>query len=279
MSDSDNVREYLRIVRALSNELAGYLHSLPDDVWRDADRFGSGCDEWKVADVVTHLIMDAVQQTLTVGNALKGDASSPVGYRHRTPEERIQDVITMRNTVHEDLFPEFNTTCGQLNGLLASFKQTEYGTAVWYPGGVMPVSELIQDRAVELAIHGWDIRYGMDSTAKISDSAVPFLKEWMGRRFQIGHQIADAPSKPVKYRFQLDDPVSESYDLLIGAGELSFGPSDDESADVTFRSDTNTYLLFAMGRLPFARSVRRGRLSYDGDEGLASRFVDLLRPL
>ena len=280
VSDPEKVQEHLRTVRTLSNELAGYLHSLSDDIWRDADRFGSGCDQWKIADVVTHLILDAVQQTLTVSSALKGNTSSPVGYRHQTPEERIQSVITMRSTLHEDLFPEFNTTCGQLNGLLASFKQTGYGTTgVWHPGGVMPVSELIEDRAVELAVHSWDIRYGMDSTVQISKSAVPLLKEWMKRRFQVGFQNADATSSPVRYRFQLDDTATESYDLLIGGGELTFGPSDDASADVTFRCDTNTYLLFAMGRLPFERSVRRGRLSFDGDEGLASRFVDRFRPL
>ena len=127
VSDSDVVREHLRLVRTLSNELAGHLHSLPDDIWRDADRFGSGCDQWKIADVVTHLTLDAIQQTQTVSRALKGNISSPIGYRRQTPEERIQAVTTMRSTVHEDLFPEFNTTCGQLNGLLISLKQTEYG--------------------------------------------------------------------------------------------------------------------------------------------------------
>ena len=126
-----------------------------------------------------------------------------------------------------------------------------------------PVSRLIEDRAVELAVHGWDIRYGMDSTAKISETAVPLLKEWMGRRIRIGVQNADVASSPARYRFQLDDPVTESYDLVIGAGDVSFGPSDDAGADVTFRCDTNTYLLFAMGRLPFTRAVRRGRLSFE----------------
>ena len=279
VSDPGKARERFQLVRTLSNELAGYLHSLPDDVWRDADRFGSGCDRWKVADVVTHLTLDAILQTLAVSRAIKGNTSSPIGYRHETPEARIQAVVTMRNTVHEDLFPEFNTTCGQLNGLLATLKRKEYSTAVWHPGGVMPVSRLIEDRAVELAVHGWDIRHGMDPAANISKAAAPFLKEWMERRFQVGFRNADAASSPVTYRFLLDEAADESYDLLIGPGGVNFGPSGESVADVTFRCDTNTFLLFAIGRLPFARSVRRGRLSYDGDEELASRFVDLFRPL
>ena len=61
--------------------------------------------------------------------------------------------------------------------------------------------------------------------------------------------------------------------------DFSLQPSDGADADVTFSGDTDTYILFGMGRLPFARSVRRGRLSFDGDEKLASQFMDWFGPV
>ncbi|MCI0439779.1 MAG: SCP2 sterol-binding domain-containing protein, partial [Chloroflexi bacterium] len=84
---------------------------------------------------------------------------------------------------------------------------------------------------------------------------------------------------PVRYRFVLDDPVTDSYDVVVTGDNFRLFPSDDKEANVTFRCDTNSYILFGLGRMPLARSVRRGVIELEGDEALAAKFSEWFRPL
>ena len=279
MSNPETVKANIQLVRSLSNELAGYLYTLPEDIWRDAETYASACEMWKVADVVTHLISGALMYSLSLESALQGDPSPPMGYRRQSATEDIESLISMRSTLGEDLFFEFNVTCSRLNNLLASLGPDDNETMVWHPARIIPASRLIDYRVLELAVHGWDIRYGLDRSATLSPGAVPFLKDWMWRWFRAGFQRNDAFQPPIRYRFQLTEPDRDSYDVVITGDDFRLNPSEDVQADVTFRCDEDTYILFGMGRLPFARSVRRGRLSYDGDEQVAARFTDWFKPL
>ena len=41
MSDAQQVKERIQLVRDLSNEMAAYLHTLPDNIWRDPDVYAT----------------------------------------------------------------------------------------------------------------------------------------------------------------------------------------------------------------------------------------------
>ena len=279
MSSPEKAKENISLVRSLSNELAGYLYTLPEDIWRDAETYASACDLWKMADVVTHLVSGAILYSLSLERrTLKGEPSPPMGYRQLGTTEATEALIAMRSTLGEDLFFEFNVTCSRLNSLLTSLGPEDYEARVWHPARIIPTSRLIEYRVLELAIHGWDIRYGLDRGASLSAGAVPFLKDWMWRWFRAGFQRNDAFQNPVRYRFQLTEPDNDGYDVVIRGDDFRLNPSEDVPADVTFRCDVDTYILFGMGRLPFARSVRRGRLSFEGDEQVAAQFSDWFRP-
>ena len=279
MTEPDEVKSHIQLMRDLSNELAAYLYTLPDDVWRDAERYASACDQWKMADVVSHLILEGQANFQSIERALKGHTSPPMGYHHLEGQEKVDRVRLVRVAYDEDLFPEFNTSCRRLNSLLASLGPDQHHTPTWHVQSVMPVSELIEHRIVELAVHGWDVRYGLDRSAGMSQKAVPFLIGWMERWLPTAFQRGNDTEKPIVYRFRLNDPVTESCDVVIRDGKIQIQSSDDAEASVTFHCDTDTYILFGMGRLPFARSVRRGRLSFDGDEALASKFTEWFKPI
>ena len=135
------------------------------------------------------------------------------------------------------------------------------------------MKNLIDIRVSELAVHSWDIRYPIDRSAKLSERAVPFLTEWLRRWLYTGFQKGEALDTPLRYRFDLSD-AEGGYDVVITGDKFRHMPSEGDAADVTFTCDTDSYILFCMGRLPFRRSVRRGRIAFEGDEGLASGFMD-----
>ena len=176
-----SVQENIQIIRALSNDLAGFLYTLPEDVWRDADVYASACDRWNMADVVAHLIDVANTFTLSIERAVSGNASPPMGNRKLSSDEWIESIISLRDAYGEDLFPEFNTACLRFNRLIMELEPDQYELPAWHPFRVMTVERLIELRAMELAVHGWDVRYGIDRSAAINPVAIQFLKGWVPR--------------------------------------------------------------------------------------------------
>jgi uncharacterized protein (TIGR03083 family) len=279
MTDAAKVAKNIQLVRALSNELAAYFYSLPDGVWRRAEDYPSACEGWKVADVIAHLIDEATTYSMSIERALNSSASPPMGYRKKTRQEAADEAITLRKLYDEDLFYEFNASCKHLNTLLVSLPPEDYARLTWHPMSIVPIWRLVELRALELAVHGWDVRYCFDRAARLSPRAIPFLKDFLGQWLRMGFQKGEKLESPLRYRFRLNDPVAEGYDVVIWGNDFQLQPSDSAQADVTFRCDTDAYLLFGMGRLPLARSVRRGRLALEGDLKLAESFTEWFKPL
>lgn len=270
-----SVEEKIRIIRALSNDMAGFLYTLPEDVWRDADVYGSACDRWNMADVVAHLIDVANTFTLSIERAVSGNVSPPMGHRALTSEEWVQSVISLRDAYGEDLFPEFNTACLRFNRLIMELEPDQYELPAWHPFRVMTVERLIDLRAMELAVHGWDVRYGIDRSAAINPVAVPFLKGWVHRWLSAGFRPRPESDPEAKLRFILTDSADESYDLTVRSNDFSLDTTDPSTdANATLELDSSSYILFLMGRLPLRRSVRRGRIALDGDQPLAEQFPE-----
>lgn len=275
MSDTGTGLGHVRLVRELSNGLAVYLRSLSNDVWRDPERYPSGCSQWKVADVVAHLNWKAHDAALSIQRALKSDVSPPMGYTPVGKDEEAERIVTARIAYDEDLFPEFNVGCRRLNTLLASLGPEHSDLHAWHLGSEAPLSRLVEYRASELAIHGWDVRYGINKTAGLDEMSREFLMEGLPDRLMYTFHGASDMTGRTRYRFQL---AAERYDVVISPDGCDVQHSADETPDVTFTCDVDTYILFAIGRLPFARSVRRGRLSFEGDEASASQFPEWFGP-
>ncbi len=273
MADPATVRQNIQTIRALSNDLAGFLHTLPDDVWRDPDMYASACAQWKVADVVTHLIAIANMKTMSVQRALKGDSSPPMGYRGASEDERQQELVNLREAYYEDIFYEFSASCLRLNSLLVGLEPDQYNLAAWHPIRVMDVSRLIELRLMELAVHAWDIRYGFDRGARISPVAVQFLKGWLPNWLRASFRKPAAIEDSVTLRFDLSDSENEVYELRVRADSFSLEDADlSGDADVAISLDSSAYILFLMGRVNLRRSVRRRQIALEGDVEAGAKF-------
>ncbi len=279
MTDLMGIQSNIQLLRTLSNDLAGYLYSLPDEVWRDARSYGSGCEQWNIADVVSHLILESQANYQSIERALKGQTSPPMGYHHLKGEEYLERVISVRIAFHEDVFPEFNTSCRRLNTLIASLNPEAYRDPAWHSRTIMPISRLIEHRILELALHGRDIEYGFNRQAQLNTRVESFLKKTMKSWLSIMFRSSTRLTVPIIYRFDLTDSPEDGHDIVINGEEFNIMPSTQNTATVTFHLSTNVYILFLMSRLPFSRSVRRGYLTFDGEERIASEFNNWFIPL
>ena len=276
---ASSVPENIQLVRALSNEMAAFLRTLPDEVWRDAEQFASACERWTMADVVAHVIDGANDYTLSVRRALTGSIAPPLGHRTLSTDERTAQVVALRTAFDEDLFPEFKASCLRLNRLFVELTPEQHGLPVWHPAGALRVSQLIELRVVELAVHAWDVRYGIDRSAGLSPVAIPFLKGFLGRWLEYAFRRPEGLETPIRFRYLLSDADAEGWDLAVTGDGFSLCPRDSEVADVTFTCDTDSFLLLLMGRLPLRRTVRRGRIVLEGDLEVAARFDEWFGPV
>jgi uncharacterized protein (TIGR03083 family) len=277
MPDTNSVQNNIGVVRALSNEMAAFLNGLPDDVWKDADRFASGCQSWKVGDVISHLIDQANQTTLSIERAIRGSTAPPLGYKSVTVEASDQRLQELRVAFDEDMFPEFNASCLRFNQKLVSLESDHHDLEAWHPSGIRSVSRLVEYRVLELAVHGWDIKYAFDRNAPLSPTAMPFLMNFSEQWLQSAFRGAKDLDSPVRLRFDLD--TADGYDLTIRTDGFALEPATTDKPDVLFKVTPSDYILLLMGRLPIQRSVRRGRIQLEGNDELAYKFTEWFGPV
>jgi len=274
MTTTSLVKERIQLVRDLSNEMALFLRNLPDNVWKNANDYASACEKWTIADVVTHLILGAGTFERSIRNALRGDISPPMGYSKPSSEaEATTRLVETRASIYEDIFYDFNTACLRFNSLVRSLNPENYSLPAWHPLFTITVADLINIRASELAIHGWDVRYPIDRSSMISDKAIPFqknfLKSWLRMTFSSKQKL----NKPITYRFNLTDTTRDVIDLVYSGDDFTFPSVVSNVPDVIFSCDSNTYILLCMGRIKLERYIRRGTIVVDGDESLAKQFT------
>ena len=277
MKDIQDTCQSVVLLRELSNELASCLYTLPEDVWRNPNQYGSGCAQWKLADVVAHLVSDSMMLRLSINRALKGIITSPMGQKDIMALDSVTRVVSLRVTLDEDLFTELYTSCKQLNTLLSELDQDKFEMQVWTPQSIVPISNLVRTRILELAVHTWDIKYPLDRSVEISQKAHSFLLDFLGTWLKTYFRKRDSlqpEASPVRYQFNLSDGEKKSYQFVINSDSFSMKYGKDPQPDVTYRCDTNTYLLLALGRIPFTRSLRRGLIEFDGNEALAAAFTE-----
>ena len=182
-------------------------------------------------------------------------------------------MVDLREAYYEDIFYEFNASCLRLNSLLVGLEPDQYNLPAWHPARVMNVSRLIELRLMELAVHGWDIRYVFDRNSGINPVALPFLKGWIPNWLRASFRKPTDLDDIVTLRFDLTDSENEALDLRVRAESFTLEHADRTSdADATVSLDTSAYILFLMGRVNLRRSVRRRQIGLEGDMELANKF-------
>jgi uncharacterized protein (TIGR03083 family) len=272
----------VRLVRAESERLKHYLHSLPPEAWRQS----SACDRWEVRDVVAHLVLGAEIYAESISRGLRGDASPPVG---RPPvgsfnaasfsEPMAQTTLARRESLGDQVLTTFDATNDQLNRLHAGLGLQDWDKPCYHGAAafVAPVQTFLDLRMFELALHGWDIRSRLEPEAHLSAESLPLLigliPQLLGWGFWSGSRL---PSL-IRYRFHLTGPGASHSDLLVAGDTVRMEPVGAETAHVTFHCDTETFVLLMLGRLPLPAALAERRLVAAGEAERVDAFAQWFR--
>ncbi len=242
----------------------------------------SACVGWTVADVVAHLVGQAF--ALTVSRGLQGDYSPPPGAPavavHNEDEfarNIFQRAFNTRAEAGDRLMETLAERLDEAVRVFDTVGPDQWENQCYWPPGPEPVRVMLDMRISELSMHAWDVCSRFDADYRLSDGATRVLMGTVTRAARRAFRPEPGLERPQTIRFVIGSPVAAAYDLVFSAEGAALRDSQDgrgANADATFRCDGETYVMVMYGRLTASEAMASGRLTWEGDEGLALGFGD-----
>ncbi len=272
---ANQMDDVIRLVCSEAERLGEFLSGLNETDWAKA----SYCEGWVIGDVVGHLAGGAENWINSINRAVNGDSNPPEGQTFLAPGDRASNVTadSARNAYRQQgtqLLERFKTGYAQLAEVLGGLKPEDWDKQCFHRRGAMPIGGYVEVRLQELTVHSWDIRWGVDPSAQMWEDALGVMvgrvPRWVSNAFQPGLSLP----VPVRYRFEVSQPVPVHEDYVVTQEEFQVKTGEQGPADVTFRCNTGDYILLVFGRLDVAEAVASGRLSVEGPGDLAANFTE-----
>jgi len=282
----DTPENLVQLIHSESEWLTQYLQTLPPEAWRRP----SACELWEVRDVVGHLTWLAEFFVDIISRGVQGDASVPAG---RPPGDApttgsfnayiAQRAMARRESLGAQLLPTCSVCYAALSRLLAGLTLQDWDKpcAFWPSVGTVPVRTLLVQIMQELVIHGWDIHSRLATAAPLSPESLPVLMARIPARLRgsgsANFRLDARLPTPVRYRFMLTGAVPSTHDLIVENGTVRMEPAGTASPHVTFRCETECFVLLMYRRLTLEPMRAAGQLVVEGDHGLTTAFDQWLR--
>ena len=271
----DTTASRLNVLQGEVERLTHYLMALSPDAWSHA----SACDQWQVADVVTHLTTMSFGFAERLSRGLQGDIAPPAGHPPSSAHnedalrERVaRGAIAERERLGDGLLATFMAGNDALHQQLTRVGPQDWETLCYHPAGPITVRDMVNIRITELAMHGWDIRAPFDANAHLAPASFPALFATIPRAVRRAFRPDVHRSRPVRYRFLITRPLATSTDIVLSREGARVEPANHAEADVTFRCDAETYVFVLFGRHTLDAAVADGAVVVEGDRDLARAF-------
>jgi uncharacterized protein (TIGR03083 family) len=267
---TDNLVE---TVVAEASRLQDFLTGLDAQTWAS----DSTSEGWTIEDVVAHLAGSSGGWATNIARAVAGDAGPPEGQSFLPTGVRASHPTgpaarESRQKSGPQILDDFIAGHEHLRNVLGTLRDEDWDKPCFHRRGVRPIKAYLGIQLQELVLHGWDIRWGLDSAAELWPGSlaalVNLVPRWIGIAFA---PALDLPT-PVRYRLDVSSPVAVHEDLVVYGDGYKTETSDTEDADATFHCNTGNYILLMFGRLQVERAVADGRLSVEGSMERAKDF-------
>jgi len=269
-SETTEIEYRVEVAKRLAANIRTYLGELTAVQWE----LPSACAEWKVRDVVSHLIGGAERQTESMERGRSGDSNPPAGFVSPGPAElsatNAQRDIDRSNQLAGHFLESFDASYEKLHQQFDQYGEDSWETLAWHVRrGAMTAAAYVELRIQELAIHDYDIRSAFQPDASLYSGCVPVLLDMTPRWLGMCFRPSDRLPKPVVYRF---DVGSEIYRMTVTGDQFVMEPGETPQTDLSLSASGENYLLFTYGRLSAADGIASGKLMVLGDLGYLGRF-------
>ena len=271
MSGKTNQIEHrVEVAKRLATNIRAYLGELTAEKWESS----SACSEWRVRDVVSHLIGGAERQTESMERGRGGDSNPPAGFSVLDPAElsaiNAQRDIDRSNQLEGHFLESFDVSYRKLHQEFDQYQGDAWKMLAWHARrGAMPASAYVELRIQELAIHDYDIRSSFQLGAGLDPDSVPILLDMTPRWLRMCFRPSERLTRPVVYRFNVG---CETYCMEVTGDEFNMETGDASQVDLSLSASGEDYLLFTYGRLSAVDGMALGKLIAVGDQSHLDQF-------
>lgn len=260
-------------VRIEVSSLRKFLSHIDEQKWANE----STSKGWTIEDVVAHLTGNIDNWTNNITRAVAGDFTPPEGQAFLSPGERASHPTgpaarASRQIWGPRILDIFDAGYDRFQKVLETLDDNDWNKPCFHRRGLVKISDFVALQIQELALHGWDVRWGFNRTAELSEPCLPVLVDLVPRWMDTAFMANNALPTPVTYRFDVTGPVIVRQDLVINSDSYNVLKSGLKVPDVIFRCETGNYILMIYGRLEIERAVKDERLTVEGSMELAKNF-------
>lgn len=261
------------LVKSESERLSAYWRGFSDARW-EVDTF---CPGWQAQHAVSHLVTGADFYTNSIRRALDGlPPEPPYG-------SNVKEFFAIRAAKGEELMAlprgemmdAFDASAAAVNDALAGITADDIAKLGFHPRGLTRLDAWIGLRLVELVAHDWDVRYGEDAEACVSEDAIEGVMSFFPASQSRLFGVRENPPFDGRFLFRSHKPDREW--TLTVAGQKAEETSDTSGAhDAVITADGEAHFLLLYGRAKRGAMEAAGRLEVEGNAELANELLCVL---
>lgn len=268
-TQSAQAPDFDTVIGAIRREyevLNRWLAALDARAWQGA----TACSEWSVAKVVSHLGSGAEITLQTLEEQLTGGPPADQEARQRVWSHF--DSLT----APQPLYDEFRDRNEKYFAYLAALPAARRAQSVKFFAGELPVAGFALYRLGEFTLHSWDIRVGLDPTARLLASTMgPYLPQALATMNRRANKDAKQALDGTAWNFALWGPVERQFAVIVRDGNVEAADEPPGTPAASLRMSTEAFCRLCVGRLPLEQAERDGEVDIGGDRAAALRLNEL----
>jgi uncharacterized protein (TIGR03083 family) len=228
----------------------------------------TACEDWKVKDIVGHII-DTTEGYFTAFETARSGADMPAAYGLPGMHQRAgEQGIALGALDQPDAMKRIRDDLDQMLGLLEPLTAEEW-TGFMVPHfymGPLPAFFYAAGQLMDYGVHSWDIRQGSGQAHGMSGDAADLLAPFMFVLWQSTIK-PDADLSPFTIGIRVTGRNAGEYAVSVGPEGMQYQPGDVDALPTVLDFDPGSLVLTTFGRSN-SGTVR-------GDSALADRFLNL----
>ena len=261
--------DFTTVIGAIRREfevLDRWLAALDDAAWQGP----TACSEWPVYKVVSHLGSGAEIQLQTLQEQLSGGPPADQEARQRVWSHF--DSLTAPQPLYDEFRDRNEKYFAYLDALPADKREQR----IKFFAGELPVAGFALFRLGEVTLHSWDIRVGLDPTARLLASSVgPYLPQTLQTMNRRANKDAKQALDGTTWNVALWGPVERQFALVVRDGNVEAVDTPPGTPAASLRMSTEAFCRLCVGRLPLGQAERDGEVDIGGDRVAALRLNQL----
>lgn len=258
-----------RVLSVLQDEMDAMF-----DLVSDPNRWEAptACEAWEARDVVGHLV-DTTEGYLPAFAGARDNASAPEPLGLRRMAELVdQGAKTFRKVPRDELIGRLRDDSSRMMRDFEGLSADEWSTLM-IPHkymGPLPAMFYPMFQLVDYAVHGWDIREGMENAHALSGDAADLLVPVI---FVLWQATADVGAVDRAYAVGVRTSGNNGGDMRVDVSPdgVQFAPGAIDSCPAVLEFDPATLVLTGYARMNGGTAR--------GDQELAGRFRGLFFPI